>query len=275
MLYLAFIMLVPVLWGICISLTNMRVGAESSFVGLRNYSALLRKPDFRNAAVNTLLYTFFSIVGKAVLGVGMALLLNLEFKGRNLVRALMIIPWTLPNLVASLNWKWIFSSQGGMLNGFLMEMGLISENINFLGVPSLAFMAIVVVNVWRGTPFFCISLLARMQSIPEELYEAASIDGAGRVQRFRHITMPMIRDVLILTTLISTIWTINDFETVWLLTGGGPNKATELISILSYRTAMKQFRLGEGAASALIFAPVLMVLIFIISRQTNKEKQEA
>lgn len=270
MLYLAFILMVPLLWGVYISLTNMRIGATTSFVGLSNYIKLLKKDVFREAAVNTMLYTFFSILGKVVLGILMALLLNMKFKGRNLARALMIIPWTLPNLVAALNWKWIFSAQGGMLNGFLMKFGLIEENIVFLGTPTMAFIAIVVVNVWRGTPFFGISLLARMQSISGELYEAAAIDGASPVQRFVHITMPMIKDVLMLTTLISTIWTINDFETVWLLTGGGPNKATELVSILSYLTAMKQFRLGEGAATALIFAPVLIVLIFMIGRQNNK-----
>lgn len=272
MLYLSFILLVPVIWGLYISFTNLRIGSPVRFVGLQNYIDLLGKAEFRAAALNTILYTLFSVLGKAVLGVLMALLLNMKFKGRNLARALMIIPWTLPNLVAALNWKWIFSSQGGMLNGFLGAMGLIDENINFLGVPSLAFIAIIIVNVWRGTPFFGISVLARMQTIPDELYEAAAIDGASGPQRFFHITLPMIKDVLILTALISSIWTINDFETVWLLTGGGPNKATQLISISSYLTAMKQFRLGEGAAISLIFAPVLIVLIFLIGRRVNRRE---
>ena len=153
----------------------------------------------------------------------MALSLNQKFKGRNIARALLMIPWTLPNIVVVYNWRWIFNSTGGIANYILKSLHITNTDIIWFGSAGLAMTTIIVANVWRGTPFFGVSILAKLQTIPKDYYEAAEIDGAGLWQKFRHITLPEVKDVTILSALMSTIWTINEFETVWLLTGGGPN----------------------------------------------------
>ena len=163
----------------------------------------------------------------------MALSLNLKFKGRNIARALLMIPWTLPNIVVVYNWRWIFNSTGGIANYILKSLHITNTDIIWFGSAGLGMTTIIVANVWRGTPFFGVSILAKLQTIPKDYYEAAEIDGAGLWQKFRHITLPEVKDVTILSALMSTIWTINEFETVWLLTGGGPNGTTEVMNVFS------------------------------------------
>lgn len=266
-LYLFVVLMIPVCWGLYISFTNKMIGGAEHFVGLRNYIALLKNPAFRKAVGNTVVYTVFSILGKLVFGLVMALVLNFHFKGRNLARALMIIPWTLPNIVAVLNWRWIFSDTGGVANFLLTKLGLIDRYLIWLGSSTLAMAAVLVANIWRGSPFFGISILARLQTIPKDYYEAAEIDGAGALQKFFYITLPSIADVTLLTMLVSTIWTINEFESVWLLTGGGPSGATEVIGVFSYRTAMTNMQLGMGVSVSVLAMPVLLVLISLVSRK--------
>ncbi len=197
----------------------------------------------------------------------MALILNVNFKGRNITRALLLIPWTLPNVVAVLNWRWIFSDIGGVANQLLRIIGVTDQNIVWFGDATLAFVCIVIVNVWRGTPFFGISILAQLQTIPVDYYEAASIDGASKWKQFIHITLPEIKNVIYLSALMSTIWTLNEFESVWLLTGGGPNRATEVVNIYSYKTAMSSMQLGKGVTVSVLLMPVLLILIGFISRK--------
>lgn len=271
LLYLAVILLIPILWGLYISFTNKMIGGQEQLVGLKNYLSLLQDAAFRRSVSNTVVYTFFSIMGKLIFGLIMALVLNFSFRGRNVARALMIIPWTLPNIVAVLNWRWIFSNTGGVANHLLQKLGLIDANLIWLGMPALAMVAVLTANIWRGSPFFGISILARLQTIPKDYYEAASIDGANALQQFFYITLPSIMDVTLLTMLVSTIWTINEFESVWLLTGGGPSGATEVIGVFSYRTAMTNLQLGKGVAVSVLAMPVLLVLINLVSRKMLKE----
>lgn len=266
-LYLLVVLMIPVGWGLYISFTNKMVGGAAHFVGLRNYVALLKNPAFRKAVGNTVVYTVGSILGKLVFGLIMALVLNFRFRGRNVARALMIIPWTLPNIVAVLNWRWIFSDTGGVANFLLTKLGLVDRDLIWLGDAALAMTAVLVANIWRGSPFFGISILARLQTIPKDYYEAAEIDGAGALQKFWYITLPSIADVTLLTMLVSTIWTINEFESVWLLTGGGPSGATEVIGVFSYRTAMTNMQLGMGVSVSVLAMPVLLVLISLVSRK--------
>lgn len=272
LLYLAVILLIPILWGVYISFTNKMIGGQEQLIGLKNYLSLLQDAAFRRSVVNTVVYTFFSIMGKLIFGLIMALVLNFSFRGRNVARALMIIPWTLPNIVAVLNWRWIFSNTGGVANYLLQKLGLIDTNLIWLGMPTLAMVAVLTANIWRGSPFFGISILARLQTIPKDYYEAASIDGANTLQQFFYITLPSIMDVTLLTMLVSTIWTINEFESVWLLTGGGPSGATEVIGVFSYRTAMTNLQLGKGVAVSVLAMPVLLVLINLVSRKMLKEE---
>lgn len=270
--YLLIVLFLPVCWGLYISFTDKMIGGEAHFTGLTNYVKLLHNAGFHNAISNTVVYTFFSILGKLIFGLMMALILNFEFKGRNLARALMIIPWTLPNIVAVLNWRWIFSDTGGVANFLLEKLGLIDSNLIWLGDATLAMVAVLVANIWRGTPFFGISILARLQTIPKDYYEAAELDGAGTFRKFLYITLPSIMDVTLLTMLVSTIWTINEFESVWLLTGGGPSGATEVIGVFSYRTAMTNMQLGQAVAVSVLAMPVLLLLIGLVSRKMLKQE---
>ena len=253
------------------SFTNKTIGNPASFVGFKNYIRLLGDAEYRRSILNTVFFTAVSILVKTVLGMLMALSLNQKFKGRNIARALLMIPWTLPNIVVLYNWRWIFNSTGGIANYILKSLHITNTDIIWFGSAGLAMTTIIVANVWRGTPFFGVSILAKLQTIPKDYYEAAEIDGAGLWQKFRHITLPEVKDVTILSALMSTIWTINEFETVWLLTGGGPNGTTEVMNVYSYKTAMRSMMLGRGIAVAVLAMPVLMILISILTRRMLPE----
>lgn len=253
------------------SFTNKTIGNPASFVGFKNYIRLLGDAEYRRSILNTVFFTAVSILVKTVLGMLMALSLNQKFKGRNIARALLMIPWTLPNIVVVYNWRWIFNSTGGIANYILKSLHITNTDIIWFGSARLAMTTIIVANVWRGTPFFGVSILAKLQTIPKDYYEAAEIDGAGLWQKFRHITLPEVKDVTILSALMSTIWTINEFETVWLLTGDGPNGTTEVMNVYSYKTAMRSMMLGRGIAVAVLAMPVLMILISILTRRMLPE----
>lgn len=274
LVYFCVVLLYPVIWGIGISFTDKRIGAEANFIGVDNYIKLLKNPQFWNSFSVTMRYTIISVFFKLLFGLVMALVLNNEFKGRNIARAILIIPWTLPNLVAVLNWRWIFAETGGVANYLLKLIGVIDEDLIWLGNPQLAFICILIVNIWRGVPFFGLSILAKLQSIPQDLYEAAEIDGAGMFKRFRYITLPSIVDVMLLASLVSSIWTLNEFETVWLLTGGGPSNATEVIGVFSYKTAMTSKLLGQGVSVSMLAAPLLIILIFFASKYMFSKDSE-
>lgn len=266
-IYLLCVLLGPILWGIWMSFTNKTIGGDATFIGLQNYIDLLGDKEYRRSIINTLIFTGASIIGKCFFGILMALALNMEFKGRNIVRALLMIPWTLPNIVAVLNWRWIFSSTGGIANHILKSLHIIDKDLIWFGSAGLAMATIIIANVWRGTPFFGVSILAKLQTISKDGYEAAAIDGANIWQRFRYITLPEIKDVILLSTLMSTIWTLNEFESVWLLTGGGPNGSTEVMNVFSYQTAMKSMMLGKGIAVSILAMPVLIFLISLLTRK--------
>lgn len=184
-----------------------------------------------------------------------------------------MIPWTLPNIVVVYNWRWIFNPSGGIANHILKSLHLIDKDLVWFGTAGLALFTVVVANVWRGTPFFGVSILAKLQTIPEDYYEAAELDGAGIMQKFRYITFPEVKDVTLLSMLMSTIWTINEFETIWLMTGGGPNGATEVMNVYSYKTAMRSMMLGRGIAVSVLAMPVLMILIGILTRKMLPENE--
>lgn len=266
-IYLLCVLAGPIIWGISLSFTDKTIGGDATFIGLQNYIKLLGDKEYLRSILNTLSFTFFSILGKMFFGVLMALALNMNFKGRNIVRALLLIPWTLPNIVAVLNWRWIFSSTGGIANHLLKTLGLIDKDLVWFGSAGLAMVTIIVANVWRGTPFFGISILAKLQTIPKDYYEAASIDGANIWQQFWYVTLPQIKDVIMLSTLMSTIWTLNEFESVWLLTGGGPNGSTQVMNVFSYKTAMTSMQLGKGIAVSILAMPILILLINMLSKK--------
>lgn len=273
-LFLALMLFSPLFWGISMSFTDKTIGSEANFIAFDNYISLLNNKDFFRALSNTVVFTLLSIVSKLFFGVLLALILNMQFRFRGFVRSLFLIPWTLPNLVAVLNWRWIYNSSGGALNALLKPLGLISRNMSWLSLSSFALIGVVIANVWRGTPFFGITILSKLQTIPNDLYEAASIDGAGVLRKFIHVTLPEIKDVILLSTIISTIWTLNEFDTVWLMTGGGPANRTVLIAVFSYITAMQKMRIGNAVAVSVLIMPVLLILISLVTKYSIRKVKE-
>lgn len=265
-LYLLALQAYPFVSAVLTSLTDKRIGTAGTFIGLQNYLDLLQEPLFRKSVINTLIFTIGSIGVKLVLGMIMALVLHQDLILKNLWRALLFLPWTIPTIVTVLTFSWMYSSTGGVFNTILLKSHLVSAPIDWLGKPANAMLAVILVNVWRGTPFFGISLLGALQGVPQEQYEAAELDGASIWQRFLYVTMPSIRDVALLVTLVSTIWTLNDFQIIWVLTRGGPANTTQVFSTLTYTTAFENLYLAKAIAISVISVPVLALMIGWITR---------
>jgi multiple sugar transport system permease protein len=253
----------PFVLGIWYSLTDARIGVPGNFVGLNNFTANAQNGIFQQTLKNTFVYTGITTVFKLVLGMALALLMNMPFRGRNLVRAALLLPWIIPTALSTLAWLWIFDSTYGIISWMLKNAGLINRNVPFLGDPILAMGSVIVVNIWRGTPFFAISLLAGLQTIPQDLYEAAAIDGASAWQRFVRVTLPLIMPVLTVVTLFSIIWTFADFQLVYVLTRGGPTNSTHLLATLAYQIGMTAGELGNGAAISLWMFPFMVALVVV------------
>lgn len=262
----------PFFNAIWLSMTDRVVGSGGNFVGLKNYLWLLRWPDFGLMIFNTWFIAVVGVALKFVVGMCAALLLNATFRGRTLFRGLFMLPWAVPTFVAALVWRWMYDYQSGVLNTVLMRLGIIDQRLSFLGNPDLAILAVIIFVVWKGFPFFGLSYLAGMQGIPNELYEAAKVDGANVWHQFRYITLPSLQPVIMITCLLSLIWTSNAFEMVYLLTGGGPSNRTQVFTVLTYQLGIVNLRLGEAAAVPLMFFPLLVGLIVIVSRYMLKEK---
>ncbi len=267
----------PFLSAIVLSFQAKLVGSPATWVGVDNYVQLLTGRDlsgqFYQALRVTVGFTCVAIAAKLVLGMAMALLLNEPFAGRSAVRAFFFLPWAVPTLIAGLTWKWMYDgSQVGLLNMLVLRFGLSQEMVQWLGNYNVALWAVVVAVVWTSTPFFSMMLLAGLQAIPGELYEAAKIDGADVFGRFRHVTLPSLTNVIVITTLLSTIWTATSINLVYVLTGGGPANATMTVPLLSYEIGVAGAqRLGMGATISLVFFPVFLVMILFLTRRMLAE----
>jgi len=262
----------PFVEAIRISFTDRMVGrGPGRWVGLANYEYILGWPDFSNMVVRTVLIALAAVFLKTVVGLILATALNQDFRGRNILRGVFMLPWILPTYIIVLVWRWILDGQTGLLNQILTSWGLISENIPFLAQRASAVALLIFVMVWKGYPFYALTFLAGMQSIPSELYDAAKVDGAGRLGRFRYVTLPGLRQVMGVVILLSTIWTMNTLEIPMLLTGGGPSNATEVFPLLTYHLAMQNFRLGEGAALPIMMLPIIALLVLGVASYMDKE----
>lgn len=271
-LLFAALVVYPFFNAIWISMTNKVIGVDGKFVGLANYAWLLKWPDFERMFFNTWIIAIVGVAIKFVVGMVGALLLNVQFRGRALMRGIFMLPWALPTFVATLTWRWLYDGRNGVFNNILMRTGLTDAPISFLGSPHFALWAIIILVVWKGFPFFTISYLAGMQGIPTEQYEAAQVDGATKVQQFRYITLPSLRHVIMITCLLSLIWTSNTFEMVYLLTGGGPSNRTQVFTVMAYHLGVQNMRIGEAAAVPMMFFPLLLGLIVIVSRYMLQEE---
>ena len=263
LLILTLFIAYPFARGVWLSLTSATVGEPGNFVGLKNFAKIWEDSIFRTAAINTFVYTGVTTVFKLALGLWLALLLNRHFRGKAWVRAFILLPFIIPTVLSTFAWKWMFDPTFSVINWTLYQLGFISQRINWLGDPDLAMTSIIIVNVWRGVPFFAISLLAGLQTISPELQEAAAIDGARPWQRFWHVTWPLLLPVTMVVVLFSVIQTFADFQLVYVMTGGGPANATHLFATYAYQIGIGTGLLSEGAAISLAMFPFLFLIVVV------------
>jgi multiple sugar transport system permease protein len=251
--------------GLSTTALNFLTGQTVS-VGLKNYQRLLSSSDYLQAIQNTIQFTLWSLGIKLVTGMIIALVLNSRIPYRNILSGIILLPWIVPEVVTALAWKSIYDPIYGGLNPILMGLGLISQPIGWLSDPHLVMGSVIAVNVWKGIPFYVILLLAGLKAVDREQLEAAEVDGAAALQRFRHVTLPSLRYVIVVTLLLSFISTFNQFGLIFLLTGGGPSGATRLYSILAYEKAIGSLQYGPGIAIAFSVAPLMAVLIWLLAK---------
>lgn len=260
----------PLFLGVWLSLTSATLGNVGQFVGLQNYATILADPIFRGAAAFSVLYTVCAELGKLVLGLALALILNQRFRGYRAARSLMLLPWVAPTVLSALAWLWLLDPQFSALSWLLRELHLVNSNIDFLGHPWNARISLIVVNIWRGLPYFAIGYLAGLQSISKDLYEAAAIDGASGWQAFRRITWPLLMPITTILLAFSSIFTLTDFQLIWTITRGGPTDATQVFTTLAYQRAITGGQLGEGAAIAISPIVFMVVLAFFVVRSVRE-----
>ena len=274
LLVITFLVAYPFFAAIYLSVQNKMVGAPGRFVGLANYVELVRDDVFQRTAWNSVVYTVVAVAIKFVIGLTMALVLDQERRFNNFLRTILFLPWAVPIVIVSLNWRWIYDDLSGFLNNFLITFHITHEIISWLSNPNLAMGCVIAVVVWAGTPLYAMTFLAGLQSIGKELYEAAEIDGASVIQQFCYVTVPRLKTIFITTVMLSTIWTATNLQFVLILTRGGPSNRTEIFPHLAYQTALGARRLGMGAAVSLIFFPVLVILIILLTRRMLRERED-
>ena len=270
-----FLMLVllayPFVLAVYISMTDRVLGEPGSFIWFGNFLKLLQDSLFRQTVLNSFIYTVATLSLKLFFGVILALLLNQEMPARNLIRGALLLPWVVPTSLSVLTWLWMFDSLFSVVNYILLGLGLIQKKIPWLGDPFWAMVSVVIVNTWRGLPFFAVSFLAGLMTIPKELYEAAETDGAKQFRQFWHITLPLLQPVIAVVVLFTTIWTFADFQIVYILTHGGPINATQIFATMAYDVALVAGRIGEGSAISLFLFPALLVVIILMLRYLRQE----
>ncbi len=239
---------------------------EARFVGLQNYQEVISSSYFLDATKNTVLFTAVSVPVLVVLGVLVAVLLNESFFGNTFLRAGMLLPWAIPAAAAGVIWKWVFLDDSGALNVSLYSLGVIDDYVPWLTTPELARMAVVVVFIWTQLPLVSILLLAALQAVSNDLYDAAAVDGASALGRFRHITLPGIRPMLVIVTVYEILIALATFDLTYSLTGGGPGTATTLLAYFIWSETFNQLSFGQGAALAIVIALASLVAIFVVLR---------
>lgn len=270
-LLLVVFMAYPFFLGLWLSVTDSTIGHAGRFIGIRNFVDLLGDTIFIQTARNTFIYALVTVPFKLVLGLGLALVLNSAIPFRNAVRAGVLMPFIVPTALSSLGWLMIFDPIFSPVSWQLRHWGLIARNINFLGTPVMAIVSVMIANVWRGTPFFGVTILAGLQAVPAELHDAAAIDGAGSWHRFLHVTLPIITGVMLISTLFSIIMTFADFQLIYILTKGGPANETHIFGTYAYQIGLSATEIGQGAAIALYMFPVLAILAVLLLRYLRRD----
>ena len=274
LLLIVLLVAYPFCMALYFALSNAFIGRPSHFVGLQNFLALWDSDAFRQTFQNAFVFTGAAVGCKLVLGITLALLLNEQLWFKRMIRGAVLLPWVIPTALSTLGWWWMFNSLYSVVNWTGIALGLMDPpGPNWLGQKYYAMAAVVVVNIWRGLPFFAITILAGLVSIPSELYEAAEADGAGPAARFWYVTLPMLKPVLAIVLLFSTIFTFSDFNIVFILTHGGPINSTHLFATLARQIGLESGQIGQGAAISLYLFPVLVLVVWtqlrFVRRQAN------
>ncbi|WP_423066108.1 carbohydrate ABC transporter permease [Devosia sp. CN2-171] len=263
-LLLIIVIAYPMAQGLFLSLTDGSLMKPGKFVGIDNYLGLLESPAFYHALRFSAIFAVCNVVGCYLLGLGLAMLLQQDMPGRGILRVLLLLPWIVPSLVAIVSWRWMVADDRALFNQVITFFG--GSPIYFLSDSNWTVTIVILIKIWRSFPFMLLSLLAALQTIDRSLYEAAAIDGATRWQAFWNITLPQIANISIVLCLLMTIWTVNDFDTPWLLARGGPANATENLVVYAYRYTFARNDVGMGAATSFITLFILMTLFVFLLR---------
>lgn len=273
-LILVGLLLYPMISSVLVSFRSKMIGSPGRFIGLGNYRELLLEDRvFREVFVNTLVYAVASVTFKLLIGFIAAVVLNERIVARNLFRGWILMPWIIPTLVVGLMFRWMFDQTGGVLNFIILKLHLMKIPPAWLAEPWLAKGAVIFANIWRGFPFFMITILAGLQAISPELYEAAAMDGARGWHRLRHITIPGVRSVMLVVMMLSIIWTYNDFELLWVMTGGGPSYSTHIFVTYAYQLSFMGSRFGYASAVSLITTPLVIVFILLLLPRLMRDEE--
>jgi multiple sugar transport system permease protein len=251
---------------------DLRRPSSIGFIGLKNYAAVLADPLFWRATLKTILWVGFGVGLQFVFGFALALLLNQDFVGRGIVRSISLIPWVTPGVLIGLMWRWIFDGNYGVLNDFLLKLGLIHDKIPFLAQESTAFPAVILTIVWQGIPFFAIMLLAGLQGIPDELYDAADVDGASGLQRFFRITVPSLKGVIFVTTLLRVIWVANSVDVIFNMTEGGPAYSSQTLSVYIFNKG-NSLNLGYASTMSIMLTLLLATVAALYLRNIFRNQE--
>lgn len=276
LLVVGTLLIYPICSSLYYSLTTKHLIKSSyEFVWLTNYVTVLTDADFYKAFFNSVVWTVGSLAGQIFIGFTSALAINRVKLGKSVYRTLMIIPWAFPSIVIALSWKWILNGVSGFLPNLLVQMGVCETLPQFLSSSNTVFLTLILINVWFGAPMIMVNVLSALQTIPQEQYEAAQIDGASRIQQFRHITVPHIKIVVGLLVVLRTIWVFNNFDLIYLITGGGPASLTTTVPIYAYNMGWGSKMLGRSSAVTILLLAFLLLVSFGYFKIINKwEKEE-
>jgi multiple sugar transport system permease protein len=269
----------PLGYAVWLSVQDIKIGGQGTFVGLTNYTRLLFdsstriNSQFWESVRVTLLYTGGAMIGKFIIGMIAALILHARIKGRNFFRALLFLPWAIPAIVSAYSWKWIYNDINGVLNTMLQQLGFIQQPILFLADPDIAIWALLAAVIWQGTPFWTMTFLAGLSSIPSEMYEAAEIDGASTFRSFWAITLPNMTGVIVVTLMLSAIFTTNAIQFPYILTNGGPGNATTTFPLLELVQGLRSYDPGIASTITLVYFPVFAVMIYFLTRQMLRNEE--
>ena len=269
------LLIYPIFSSLYYSMTTKHLIRPSyDFVGLANYQAVLSDPNFFKALLTSIVWTICSLAGQLIIGFTSALAINRVKVGKGVYRTLMIIPWAFPSIVIALSWKWILNGVSGFLPNILVQLGICSELPQFLSDNSLVFLTLIFINVWFGAPMIMVNVLSALQTIPQDQYEAAQIDGASKLQQFWHITVPHIKIVVGLLVVLRTIWVFNNFDMIYLLTGGGPANATTTVPIYAYNMGWGTKMLGKSSAVTMLLLAFLLLVCIVYFAIIGKWEKE-